>query len=184
MSNFTELAAAAEANPAEADFAALRQAYMTYEKRSVKHISQQKLMQITNHVTDFAEVARTCQSILEGNPMDLEARMMLAVAQEKAGNSTLAEKNHLFAERLIDAILATRDGKSFETAWKLVSDMEAWTIMRVFGMKAKHHTRHQREDGIFDVYEGVIGDRNVTLYFDVTNPARFIEENVIGELSE
>lgn len=184
MTDFKELAAATEANPVGADFAALRDAYLNYEHRAVKHITRQKLMQITNHVTDFSEVETICRNILDTNPLDLEARMMLAVAQERADKKADAEKNHLFVEQMIDTILATGNGKSFETAWKLVSENEAWTIMRVFGMRTKSHTRHQREDGIFDVYEGIIGDREATMYFDVTNPVRFVDHNVIGDSSE
>ncbi len=184
MTDFQTLATAAETNPATADFAALREAYLTYAKRSVKHISQQKLMQITNHVAGFEEVAQTCQKILDENPMDLEARLFMALAQEKIGNRTEAEKQHLFAERMIDAILATGDGKSFEGAWKLIADMEAWAVMRVFGMRAKSHTRHKQADAIFDVYEGIIGDREVTMYFDVTNPVQFVENSIIGDMSE
>ena len=185
MSDFYELAHAAEADPAGANFAALRQAYVQSDAyRPYKHISQQKLMQITNSVADFQEVVNTCLNILQGNALDLEARMTLAIAYEKIGKSDEARKTHLFAEHMLDAILATGDGKSFESAFRLVADTEAWTVMRSFGIKARSHTRHRRDDGVFDVFEGKIDDRAVTVYFDVTDHVRVVDAMMIDDEPE
>lgn len=183
MVDFKELADTAEADPTRVDFSVLRAAYQTYEHRTIKHITRQKLMQMTNHVTEFKEVAAVCRSILDTNPMDLEARMMIASAYEHMGEKDTAEKHHQFAERMIDAILATGTGKSFEGAWKLVSENEAWTIMRIFGMRPQKHHRHVRDTLIFDVYDGVIGDREATMYFDVTEPVHFVDEHIMGDSS-
>jgi len=179
MSAFDDLAAQAEDNPAEADFATLRAAYVAGDAyRPLKHITRQKLMAITDSVTDFGEVVRTCQDILKSNPLDLEARMMLAHAQEKSGDAASAEKTHTFAERMLDAILATGDGKSFGTAFHLVAEFEAWTVMRTFGIKASSQERLRREDRVFDVFEGKIGKDDVTIYFDVTDPVRVLDETL------
>jgi hypothetical protein len=179
MSEFDDLAAQAEANPTGADFAKLRAAYVVGDAyRPLKHITRQKLMQITDSVTDFDEVVRTCQDILKSNPLDLEARMMLAHAQEKSGDGAAAEKSHTFAERMLDAILATGDGKSFETAFHLVAENEAWTVMRTFGIKARSRERHRRDDRVFDVFEGKIGRDDVTVHFDVTDPVRVLDETL------
>ena len=182
MSDFYELAHTAEDDPDSADFAALRAAYVKSDAyRPYKHIPQQKLLHITNTAADFTEVVDTCTNILHSNPADLEARMTLAIALEKTGNPDQARKAHMFAERMLDAILTTGDGKSFESAFRLVSDTEAWTVMRSFGIKAKSHTRHRREDGVFDVYEGIINDRAVTVYFDVTDPVRIVDSMTTDE---
>ena len=179
MSDFYELAEQAADNPASADFASLRAAYVAGDAyRPLKHITRQKLMQITDGVTDFAEVVRTCQDILKSNPLDLEARMMLAHAQEKSGAGPAAEKSHAFAERMLDAILATGDGKSFETAFPLVAENEAWTVMRVFGIKARSQERHRWEGRVYDVFEGKLRGDDVTIYFDVTDPVRVLDETL------
>lgn len=183
MVDFKELVTDAETDPSCVDFSTLRTVYQGYENRTIKHITRQKLIEMTNHVTEFKEVATVCQSILDTNPMDLEARMMIASAYEHMGEKDTAEKHHQFAERMIDAILATGTGKSFEGAWKLVSENEAWTIMRIFGMRAQKHHRHVQDNLIFDVYDGVIGDREATMYFDVTEPVHFVDEHVIGDSS-
>lgn len=181
MTDFYDLAHAAEQEPTAADFVALREAYRTSEAyRPIKHIPQSKLLQITNSADSYVDVISTCENILKANPMDLEARMMLAHAQEHLGES--AEKTHQFAEGLLDAILASGDGKSLETAWVLLSNHEAWTVMRVFGMKATDQQRVYHDDGrIYDVYQGKIDGQSVQMYFDVTAPTEFIEEAIGGE---
>jgi hypothetical protein len=181
MSQLSELLRLAEQDPSAADFAALRAAYRQdpdYRTNIKKHISQAKLMQITDAAKDFAEVAATCQGLLQANPLDLEARMLLAHAQEKQGQSEAAEKNHRFAERMLDAILATGDGKSAERPFILLAENEAWTVMRSFGIKAKEHLRQAQEERILDIFQGRIGEREVSIFFDVTAPARVVDENI------
>jgi len=168
MSDFYDLVRQAELDPTNTDFAALRLAYVQSDTyRPLKHISQTRLMQITNNAANFTEVATICQNILQANPLDLEARMMLATAQEQLGDPA-AERTHAFAESLLDAILASGDGKSLESPFKLVSALEAWTVLRVFGIKASTQTREQLGDRVYDVFMGKLDETNVTVYFDIT----------------
>lgn len=181
MTDFTTLAHAAESDPDSADFAALRQAYVeSAVYRPFKHIPQSKLMQITNTAANFAEVANSCQAFLEANPMDLEARLMLGTAQANAGETVQAEKNKRFAEKMIDAILATGDGKSFERAFQVVAEAEVWTVLRSFEIRAKGQTRHQTGNKTYDVFDGVIGERAVQVYFDVTALMNAFDQDIIG----
>ena len=182
MSDFSELAKQAESDPDQMDFAALREAYVQSDiYRPAKHILQSKLMQITNAVKGFEEVAQTCRNILDANPMDLEARMLLGLALEKLGDQVAAEKHHTFANRMIDAILATGDGKALDTAWKVIAEAEPWTVMKVFGMKTTSHSRHVHGDLLIDVFEGRIEEREVKMHFDVTIFVKAIEELIGSE---
>lgn len=183
--DFDALAEAAELDPANADFAALRQVYVQSDAyRPLKHILQSKLMQITDNVSDFNEVAATCQNILAANPLDLEARMLLAFTLDRLGDGRAAERNHAFAERLLDSILETGDGKSFESAFVLVAEAEAWTVLRTFGIQANEQTRHRRDDGVFDVFEGILDEEAVTVYFDVTTPVAVLDETLEHEKTD
>ncbi len=173
MSDFKTLTEVAALDPANADFVALRAAYIDSPVyKPFKHIPQEKLMRITDGASGFEEVAQTCQTILDGNPLDLEARMLLALAQEKLNMASKAEKTHQYAEGLLDAILASGDGKSPETAIVVVAEAEAWTVMRVFGIQAKSQTRTESEARVIDAFKGVLDGAPVTIYFDVTAPAR------------
>lgn len=182
MSDFWELAKTAAAKPTQADFAALRTAYVESDAyRPAKHIMQSKLMQITDRAQGFEEVAATCQDILTGNPMDLEARLMLAFAQEKLGENAAAANSTAFANAMLDAILATGDGKSMDTAFQVVAEAEVWTIMKVFEMRTAGHTRHQATDHTIDVFTGKIGEREVEMFFNVTRYVNAINELISSE---
>jgi hypothetical protein len=181
MSDFFALAQQAEADPSTADFAALRQAYVASPAyRPFKHILHSKLRQITDSAQNLDEVLKICRDLLTANPLDLEARMMLAFLLEKSGQTAAAEREHVFAERLLDAILATGDGKSFEKAIQVVAEAEMWTVMRAFGIQAEGQERHQREGRVYDVFTGAIDGRAVTIYFDATLPAQHFDTDIVG----
>ncbi|NJL93218.1 MAG: DUF4919 domain-containing protein [Anaerolineae bacterium] len=181
-SSFTSLVQTAEANPAAADFAALRAAYLTSEAyRPAKHIMQSKLMQITNAAPGFEQVSETCRRILSANPMDLEARRLYGLAQEELGNAAAAEQAYAFAEAMIDAILQTGDGKSIEGAWHVVAEAEIWTLFKIFGMRPSGQTRQAVGERIYDIFDGQIDDRPVTMYFDVTPFVRHIDQLISDE---
>ncbi len=179
MSDFFARAKAAEQDPHNADFAALRQAYMHSDAyRPFKHIRQEKLMRITDSAAGFEDVRQACQNILDANPLDLEARMLLGVAYEQLGEAQRAEQAHTFAERLLDAILATGDGKSLETAFVIAAEAEAWTIMRVFGIRAREGERILQDDRVYEAFKGTLDGEAVTIYFDVTAPAQALDDTL------
>lgn len=182
-SRFQQLAQAAEQAPASVDFRELRAAYVQSSSYPTKHITQPKLMQISNHAAGFEEVASICTTILQGNPMDLEARMMLGVAQERLGQPEAAARTRAFVDAMIDAILSTGDGKGFETAFQVVAEAEEWTLMKVFGLRAKSQAQHQRPEGIFRVYSGKIAEREVEMVFDTSLYTSAIDR-MIGDSDE
>jgi hypothetical protein len=182
MSDFYSLAHAAQEDPESADFAALRLAYVQSSVyRPFKHIPQSKLLQITNNAADFAEVSRTCQTLLEANPMDLEARLLLGIAQEKAGQTAQAEKTKRFAEKMLDSILATGNGKTPASALQVIAEAEVWTVIRSFGIRTNSHTRQQTDSHTYDIFTGSIGERQVTIYFDVSALMSAFDQEIVGQ---
>lgn len=180
MSDFYALAHAAENDPDSADFALLRQAYVeSPHYQPLKHILQSKLKQITDAAQSLDEVVNTCQNILKNSPLDLEARMLLGAVYAEMGQMEQAEQTRRFAENLLDAILSSGDGKSLASAFRLVAEAEAWTVMRVFGIKATGQERIRAEDGrVYDVFQGKLDDREMSIHFDVTDPVRVLDDTL------
>lgn len=184
MSDFLARAQTAQESPDQADFAALRRDYVeSAVYRPLKHIPQTKLMQITDNAADFHEVIQTCRSLIDAVPLDLEAWRVLALAYEQVGDTDNATRAHRFTEGLLDSILATGNGKSLETAFHLVAENEAWTVMRVFGIRAKGQERLRQDGRVYDIFEGALDDRTVKIYFDVTDPVRVLDQTVDDSLS-
>lgn len=182
MSDIYEMAQRGLKDPSTINFAELRQDYVASEAyRPLKHILQTKLKQITDAATSFEEVAETCRNILLTNPLDLEARMLIGSALEKCGEAQASEEHNRFAEHLLDAILATGDGKSFQSAFHLVAEAEAWTVMRTFGIRATSQERIRQDGRVYDVFDGKLDERDVKIYFDVTDTVQILDATLGDE---
>lgn len=178
--NFRALAAKAEKDPRTADFAALRDAYVESEDyKPVKHFSYNKLIGQTNTATDFEDVVRFCERILEGNPMDLEVRMMLEFAYERLEWFEFAGKQHDFIEGMLKALFATGDGRSLDTAWQVVAVAEEYTALSVMGLKMLNQELVQLDDQFFDVLtvraRADDNEEPYQLFFEITTPFMFLQ---------
>lgn len=172
---FRELATAAEKDPQQADFAALRAAYVnSNEYNPTKHFSYHKLIGSTNAAASMEDVVRFCENMLAANPMDLEVRMMLEYAFEQLEWFEFAGKQHAFVEGMLSALFNTGDGKSVESAWQVVAVAEEYTALSVMGLKMHSQQLLMADDRYIDVM--TVGPRVesddplVQLHFDITAP--------------
>lgn len=175
--DFDELVKQVEDNPEEADFDALRRAYVASERYlPTAHYSYQKLKGNTNSAESFDEVVVFCQQRLDENPMDLEVRMMLDFAYEQLDQYDLAARHHAFVQGMLDAIYDSGDGKSLETAWHVVAVAEEYTVLSVLGLQLQEQALVEANGRYYDVLtcrsrrDGEI----VELYFDVTAPYLYL----------
>ena len=177
---FREMVTNAEKDPQSANFAALREAYIDSDAYvPVKHFSYNKLIGQTNTATDFEDVVRFCERILEGNPMDLEVRMMLEFAYERLEWFEFAGKQHAFIEGMLEALFATGDGRSFDTAWQVVAVAEEYTALSVMGLKMLKQELVQLDDQYFDVLTVRArtdeDDEPLQLFFEITAPFLYLQ---------
>lgn len=179
-SPFLNLARAAETSPETADFLALRRAYMASDiYRPTSHYSSGKLMGNTNGLGSFEEVAAFCTNVLEHNPMDLEARMLLDYALQKTDKADEALRQKAFIRGMLAAIFQNGDGKSFESAWQVVAVAEEYTVLSVLGLKSSSQQLTEHGDQWFDVLQvsqrGKTGEDVHEVYFDITTPFLFLQ---------
>jgi hypothetical protein len=178
--NFRALAAAAEKDPTTADFPALRQAYINSDDyRPTSHFSHAKLKGNTNHCANFDEVAIFCQKILDDNPMDLEARMLLEFAYDQLEQHDLAANTHAFVGAMLDAIYHSGSGESLETARSVVAVAEEYTLLSVMGLKLIEQALIEENDRYYDKMickpRGQAEADSIDLYFDITAPYTFLQ---------
>jgi hypothetical protein len=178
---FEELAAAAERDPANADFAVLRAAYIASEAyQPTNHFSQHKLRGSTNKAQGFEDIVVFCRKLLEDNPMDLEARLLLEFAYDQLEQHDLAVKEHAFVSGMLDAIWDSGDGKSFETAWHVVSVAEEYTLLSIMGLEMQTQELFDHEGRWYDVLTCASPKQPdagpVKLYFDITDPFNHLNE--------
>ncbi len=180
MSEFLELARQARENPDAADFAALREAYLISDVyRPTSHFSANKLMGNTNGLDSFAEVVDFCEKVLDSNVMDLEVWMLLAFAAEKVDKMDIAERAHTFVRGMLNALFASGDGHSTETAYHVVAVAEEYTALSVQGLKAQGQELLFHEDRYYDVLickpRQADTDDLVKIYFDITEAHLYLQ---------
>jgi hypothetical protein len=176
----------AEENPEEADFVALREAYTVSDQyRPTSHFSTNKLIGNTNSLSTFEEIIAFCQDVLEHNPMDLEIRMMLHYALEKAGYKTEATHQQAFIRNMLSAIFSSGDGKSIGTAWKVVSVAEEYTVLSVLGYKAQGQRLMNQDGNWYDILTCVKRTEQdappVEIYFEINAPYEYLQTMMLED---
>lgn len=178
MSSYAELIQQARQDPTQVDFHQLRAAYVQSDVyHPLQHFSQAKLQGNTNAATTFDDVEVYCKRFLENNPMDLEVWMMLEFCYDQLEQYDLAHHTHQFISRMLDAIYATGDGKSLETAWQVVARAEVFTVLSVMGIKPQHEEVIEQEGHYYAQVTGISRHQNdgghQTFYFDITDAHRY-----------
>lgn len=175
---FEALLAAARRRPESIDFALLRTRYVqSTGYRPLTHFSEMKLKGSTNHATSFDDVALFCQKFLDHNAMDLEVWMLLEFSYDQLEQHDLTAHCHGFVSRMIDAMLATGDGKSEATAWRVVAIAEVYTLLSVMGLQEISSAVTEKDGCFFQEVECVprrTPDHSPQrLFFDITAPYRY-----------
>lgn len=179
--NFLQMAQAAFEDPENTDFVALRVAYIDSEMyQPTGHYTYQKLIGRTNSATEFDDVVRICEKLLDNNPMDLEVRMMLDYAYEQIDQYDLAAKHRTFIEGMLRAIFESGDGRSMESAWQVIAVAEEYTLLSVMGLKLESQSLLNEGDYFYDMLTVTkrVDDgsaESVDLYFDITDPFLYLQ---------
>ena len=180
MSDYLELARKAQENPSDADFVALREAYVDSEHyRPTSHYSSGKLIGTTNGLDSFESVVEFCTHVLDQNPMDLEVRLLLEYTYEQLNDAENVQRQHDFVMGMIGAIYASGDGKSFESALKVVAVAEEYTLLSLSRLQVKFQQLIEHNGRRFDVLTCVRrndeDNSDIRLYFDITDPFSYLQ---------
>ncbi len=65
-------------------------------------------------------------------PVDIEAHTLRAVALGESGRAADAEAHEMWARGLFEAVLATGNGKTPETAYRVIAEFEEYAMLRLF----------------------------------------------------
>jgi hypothetical protein len=113
---------------------------------------------------------------VERCPVDMEAHELRAAALRGLGRNDEAEDHEMWARGLFEAALATGDGKTPATAYRVIADWEAYALLRAFRYPPE---REEQAPGGGDAFVVLANGDEQTLYFARLAPA-FSE----GESSE
>lgn len=151
---FARLLAAAKADPASADFAALRQAFartsrdtpdpdLDLDPAPVEH-------ELKNGERAAALVA--LDRMMEGRWIDVPAHAVAASLAERMKNTDRFVLHRAFERGLLDSILDSGDGRSFETAWTVVTFAEESVVLDRLRLHGGARTLVERDGHHYDVH--------------------------------
>lgn len=107
------------------------------------------------------------QGSLYGSP-NIQPHMTLAVCLEKLGDQAKADHHRDIADGFLDAIAKTGDGKSVETAFKVITIAEEYAMMSALGLKMKSQSLMNKDGHAFDVFAATTQSGTaVTVYFNI-----------------
>jgi hypothetical protein len=180
--NYDDLLAAAQQNPAEADFHTLRMAYAqsdayapyAHDAESVEGLNAS--LRAGNPQAAF----EAAQRLLAANYLDIEAHMAADFVFVQSGDEAQSAYHRAFARGLIRAIMATGDGRDVDSAWIVLSISEEYTVLRVLGLQFKSQRLMQHEGHVFDVLStrhNETGDER-EVFFNIDLPNGWLSRNM------
>ncbi|MBI1213363.1 MAG: DUF4919 domain-containing protein [Alphaproteobacteria bacterium] len=165
-----------------ADFAALREAYAKspkYQPYGGDYDDARLAMRKAFNIHDCKSVLSDAGKVLEAIYIDIASHLLSASCQETAGNEEKAGFHRAIARGLMDAILATGDGKTAKTAYSVVTISEEYDVLYMLGLNVETQALASEGGHVYDqiVAKSDKGDTQ-TLYFQIDRPMAWMSETL------
>lgn len=153
MTSYEDLLAQAQANPQEADFHALRMAYVRSASYA-PYMQDSAAIQALHAALPAGEMDAALAAIdrlLAFNYLDIEAHMAADYVHLQLEDQAKSAYHRAFAQGLIHALLATGSGRDFASAIIVISIAEEYVVLRVLGGRPEKQRLVGHEGHWFDV---------------------------------
>lgn len=120
---------------------------------------------------NYAEAIKIAQSVFEKNFIEINANMVAHVAYRETGDTERAAFHQFMADGLLASIKSTKDGKTPETAYEVISVSEEYGLMRSLELRPIKQSLIENKGHYFDAL--VVVDKTnqqSTVYFNIDKP--------------
>jgi hypothetical protein len=156
---YNALLEAARADPANADFTALRLAYaQLYPYSPQEHMAYIKdlvgaraMIRQDIEQGNAQRALQTIEGFLERDYLDVDVHRLAASAYDALGDRKKATFHHLFAQRLFDSVFRSGDGHSRETAFIVINIREEYLVLRALGLRYTVQRLDTQTGHLYDV---------------------------------
>ncbi len=162
---------------ASAYFKEIRESYAKNQKGMISWTNdaeREALMKI--YEIDPDKFLQSSKVWLDKCPVDAEVHIMRASLLSKKGKYEDCIRNRSFFYGLMASIVNSGDGKTKETAFKVIAVEEEYTLMNFMGAKVKS----QSLQGKYDVVEVKMAEGDTTIYFDIAIHLEALEKEFGG----
>jgi hypothetical protein len=112
------------------DFARLRTAFTETPQYNALMMAVYQSMWRPLSQRDFPAAITAAEAVLERNYVEVNAHMVAAIAFQQTGDQARSEFHRVIAGGLLRAIVANGDGKTPETAYRVIDVSEEFAVVR------------------------------------------------------
>ncbi len=170
LKSYEEYVGILEGGDTDINYTDFRNSYHATEKITSKINSERILKdQLNTHFENdsLQQALNTLKLLLDLDYTDIGTHLMLSGGYQKQGDMRNEQVHQEIAMGLLESILSSGDGKSPETAWKVIQVPEEYIVLRVLGATPIGQELID-SDPICDKISATINGRTYLFYFDVT----------------
>ncbi len=141
---------------------------------------QKKAMMAALNAKNYEEALKNGDIVLDGNLTDVEAHFAEYIASRELQRSEQTEFHKYVLQGLLDSVMHSGDGKSFETAYEVVAVHEEYVVLKFMGLMPSKQSESEKGGHSYDVLEAVNPKTNgkVTLYFNIDIEEKHLKESL------
>ena len=120
---------------------------------------------------NYAEAIKIAQSVFEKNFIEVNANMVAHIAYRETGDTERAAFHRFMADGMLASIKSTKDGKTPETAFEVISVSEEYGLMRSMALRPIRQSLIQDKGHFLDALV-VLDNANQesTVFFNIDKP--------------
>lgn len=152
-------------------FKDLRKAFSIWQCEKNTDAPNREAMVEAFNKKDYAKAVELVEVVLDYEYVHRGLHLAAEDAYRHLGNTTKADEHKAVAEKLLDALLSSGDGKTAATAFFVLSIREEYLIMEKLAYQTRGQALVSEADRMFDVLTGTDAKTGNTasLYFDITS---------------
>ena len=153
------------------DYKQMRDAFGEWQCEKNTEVPNRQAMVEAFDKKDYAKAAELVEVVLDYEYVNRGLHLAAADAYSHLENTKKAEEHKAIAEKLLEALLTTGDGKTAKTAYRVLSIREEYFIMQQLGYKPHSQALLEDNKRMFDVLTGtdLTTKKEVSIYFDITS---------------
>jgi hypothetical protein len=147
---FDELIARVKKDDASVDFSHLRSLYTELDSYGPLSPDAREMVTALQE-GDYKKALKQVDEILAENYLDTHAHYVGMIAADKLGDTSRSAHHRYVEKGILDSILRSGDGKTPDTAYKVIFISEEYALLRSLGLESQQQDLIETNGHTFDV---------------------------------
>lgn len=178
QSNYDVLLEKVKQKDPSVNFTELRQAF--YESTNYNPYAPMMTYRPLNAAIaqkNYEEALKIAESVFAKNFVEVNAHIAAQIAYQETGNAEKAQFHKFMVDGLLNSIKSSKDGKSKETAFEVISINEEYGLIRSLGLRPIKQALVQDKGHSYDALTVVDPQTNQEsiIYFNIDKPFNWQE---------